>query len=697
MAEKTWHIDDLPNPHLALTMPGGFSGIDHGRSMLLKEYPLAYGADWDLLSREAKRGLIDLRTAHLDAAHLPRDYDSLNDAAKLEARKQVLSSWYDSRDPGELVSNVDNLIAALYLWVEEYEKACRYTRGFYFRRDPKTKYELVRMMMSPPKVPSEPAKTVAVMPRSTTKTVTVIRQLCKMMAIVRPYTKILISEINEDRTKEEMGTIRDDLLNNELIHRDFGGPGKLFPKRSGGGKTFNEKVMDFLLYPGCSIHGYSLMSAQQGRHPIFGVIDDPEDENTNRDQEFRRKFFGNLFGRYLGMFYRGGKIGWMGTNSKGACISIALRGISEEVNDLDEVAEVLDTRFNSWIKFKMGMLRVDADGNTESIMPDHVSVDDYEARVASLGEVVAAAQLDGDPIGYGGTAFIRDTHRHGYMHCQRTHGTKAEEYFLDLHTGEEKPWAKFLEEIEATAAVDCADSTASDADFGACCVIGVNPAGKVFVLDQYNKRLISDEWPETGFQMADEWDAGRIGFDIAAMQNFVLRHAKRIRMEWEEQGRTPPMPYGVPHENKKKVHRILGTLRPLFRRNLIAFPHLSEIKLSDGTVHTPVRHPNRDSLHELKRQIDGFTDEGAAGHDDAADSLEMAVRLAGNRRGKKAIPNDPREAMVHKFAKIGAQFSPVLIPPEMWTEEMLEANEPDLPPAETSRQERRREFYDPYD
>lgn len=686
-----WNIDDLPNPHLATTLEDGFV-MDEAKQKIVAEYPFAYGCDWEKLTRKEKVALYPLRLAHLRAAHLSDYYDALTEDQQKKERAKVFTSWFHPDKPGELCNNVDNLIAALYLWVEFVEKGSRHTRGVYFRRDPKTKYEVVRLVMSPPKIESEPAKTAIVMPRYTTKTCTIIRQLCKMMAIVRPRTEILMSQFEEERTKEEIGFIREDVENNEVIHSEFGGRGVLFPKSSRGVNTWSNVQLDFLLHPGCRIKGKSYHAAMRGRHPIFCVLDDVEDEKKISDQDYRRQFFGNLFGRYMGMMGRGSKLVWMGTVIENSCISLAMRGSLDQSDGQDQVSEIMDTRFNSWNKFKIGMIRERADGTRESIMPDHVTVEGYDAKVEALGLAMASAELDGNPLGYGATALIRDERKHGYMHCK---GERGEEYFLDLHTGERMPWDKFLKELLTGGALDPADSTASDADYGAVNVSGVNPHGKFFILDQLNKRIISDEWPAIAMQMCMEWDADMLGIERVSFQTFILRIAMRVRRELEEAGQSPPRVVPIENAQKNKVQRILGSLRPLYRKNLIAFPHLSPVTIG-GVTHTPVEHPHKKHLIELKHQLDLFTDEGKrTDNDDAADSCEMTIRMLHFRKGQRVVEDNPVRRKWEEWERLGISFSPGTIPEHYWTDEMRKSV--DGPPVLVNESEGDSDFYDIYD
>jgi hypothetical protein len=644
-------VDSLPNPYLATYLPVDFTLSKDARS-ILTEHPLAYGASYAGLSNWAKRTLHPLRRAHLKAAHLPRDYDELPDEARQLARYAVYESWYDKRKTGDLVADVDNLVAGLYLYVEHLLKADAYTGGMYFMRDPKTKYDVVRQAMSPPKKATEPAKTVMHQSRGTTKTVTIIRQLCPFMCITRPYTEILITEVNGDRTQEEVGKIREDVENNILIHQEFGGYGKLWPRRGPGNRKWNQDELNFVRLPMCRLAGFSLDSAQRGRHPVFGVIDDPEDNDTVKQNGFREWFFEKLFSVYLGMFYPGGKITWMGTVIRGSCLQIALRGSDTRVDAFGDEDRYIDPRFDDWTRIHNRMVRINPlTGERESIMPDHTSVEAYDDRLQSWGAATRAAEMDGDPLAPGQFALLRDEFRHGYMHCQEP-GT-GNEYFLDLLTGQTLPWKEFLSSLYVATGCDPADSLATTADCGACNVSGADTEGTVYVLDQFIERMVADDWVERSMMMASEWNAVRSGWETAAMQRVVLRMAKRFARELEDQGRPVPLNIPVPNTGAKKHQRVLAALRPLYRKNLIRFPRFSPFTDARGVTHVPALHPNRSHLLELLKQLDTYTDEGASGADDGADSLQICLRAVGNRRGKSEKLKDQNTVRYERLERLG--------------------------------------------
>src|SRR5512139_3617213 len=96
----------------------------------------------------------------LSRAGLPQNYYGLSDSEKQRARMDVLTSWFDADRPEVLCTNVERLIQAHFLFVEFYLKPCEYNASLYYWRDPIHKYDMVRSMMAPPKVSTEPSKAV---------------------------------------------------------------------------------------------------------------------------------------------------------------------------------------------------------------------------------------------------------------------------------------------------------------------------------------------------------------------------------------------------------------------------------------------------------------------------------------------------------------------------------------------------------
>lgn len=634
-------IEQLPNPHLRHYVDSSIFSLDE--------------ADY----KDA------VRLAYLRAAGLPDTYDQMTAEQQKAARWSVLTSWYDPGKPNELVADIDKYIKAHFLWVEFFLKPDEQTGGTYFFKDSRVKYDLLRSAFGPPVNVDEPSKCVMHCPRGTTKTRTVIHEACSLMAACRPNTEILVSEINKDRTVEEMGRIRDIYERNALIRYDLGGQGSLYQKQSKSGSKWNDHQLDVLRFPGCTIKGYSFKSRQRGRHPILGIIDDPEDEDTVADQSFRQKFFHNLFRRYMGMFYRGGKIVWIGTVIRNSCLQIALKSITQDAVDAQDLEENFDERFESWNKIHIGMIQTDQKtGERFSIMSDHTSVESYDQKNRSYGAATVAAEYDGKPIAEGQTALVRDEYRHGFMYCQRKQGQSnvPDEYMLDLNTGRVIEWRLWLASLHTATGCDIADSVQKDADRGSVIAIGIDPSADVYVLDAIVKRQISDDWPETAFNMAVEWEASRAGFEVAAMQRVYYRMAQRLRDDFEDKGLIPPTPVPVVTSGQKKHMRVLGTLRPLYRKRKIRFRYFMPVTTPDGITHYPAPYENRRYYIELLRELDSYTDSGPSGHDDAADGLQIAIVAAGRLKGIEAEPQDESKLQLERWKQAGIEWHPGLLP-----------------------------------
>jgi hypothetical protein len=666
----TFAIEDLPNPHLAGFLPEGFLFGPEVKS-ILAEYRYAYSTEFARLDPFDQAEILPIRQAHLAACHLPADYDALDEAGKRSARFATFSSWYDPKTPNVLVTDTENLIASLYLWNEEYIKPAERNVAKYFYRDPAHKYEMVRAAFGPPKIETEPSKTLITAPRGSTKTVTLIRQAVSMMACVRPHTECLVSEINEDRTNEECTAIQREFEENELIHADFGAKGDLWPLTCRGVKKWNASRMDFC-HNGSAILGYSYKSRQRGRHPILWIIDDPEDPERPMGVEERKVFWNLLFRRGLPMLGRGGVFLWISTLILGGCCDRAMAAMMQDDPELKE--EMTDARFDDWKLHNFDLLQERPDGQVESIFPDHLSAEAYKAKEASLGKRDALAEYRGQRTAGGAFVFVREQFTHGYMHCRRG----MDEYMLDMVTGQTQPWKQFIESLYVGAACDPSNSTHKDADYGAVTVCGVD--GRQFptywLLDAYLKQDLADRLIWEAYELAGIWRCEKLAFESVAMQSLVVNLAKAYAAKLEEEGLTVPqlVPMISPHQQKSR--RIISSLRLLYVHRRIRVPYFGTVTDGNGVKHTSVDNPHKKYFTLLYNQLDYFTDEGASGADDGPDALHMTVRLLRNERGYEKVEEDPNQDQLAKWAEQGVVWSPHQIPLEAWTPEMWAEHSP---------------------
>lgn len=661
-------VDRLPNPHLrgylepSKKLEAELAALEAKgrRTILASEYPPL------------------LRAAHLRAARLPDDYDSLDAAGRQKARLAVLLGWFDADKPEELVRTFRNdagelcwdtpaLIAAFYLWVEEYIKPAKHNRGMYYNRDPWHKYAMVEVAFSPPleTVGDEPAKSLQTAPRYSTKTDTFIHQLSPMMAITRPHTRVLISEINATRTKEEMCKVRAEVEENELIHRDFGEAGQLWPTGNSGPKKWNSSEMDFVHHPGSWIRGVSFYSPHRGRHPNLWIFDDVEDRKTIHNTEHRRGFLDNFFRGKMGQFKYNDVLIGLSTLIPGSVFHMGMS--SRKLSDDDELAsEYRNIRFDDWRRVNHDLL-TEEDGQVRSIYPDHLSVAGFEAKKRTLGVSEAMAEFRGLAVAAGALALERREFKHEYMHCDGPDG----EYALDLRTGIKTAWDKFLAGLFIVTTVDLNDSLDTDSDLGAVITQGIDQDGIDYVLDCWIGRALTDDLIKRGYIVAACWRARVYGVEAAGpTQNTILRLAQRYGEELRQQHKAVPTCVPIEHSNVNKTLRIIGGLRPLYQQDEIRFPRFDTAHLADGSVHEPMNSPHQLYFQVLFDQLDAYTDEGPSGHDDGPDCLEMGVRLLAGQRGEIASQQHPNELVAHLFEELGWTIDPLNLPPQVWTPRM---------------------------
>jgi len=664
----TWTLESLPNPRLGEFLSPQYEIGPHVQA-IFKARKHAHSFEYEKLDFIDKAEVSPLRQAHLKAAGLPSDYDELSKVDQRTARFKVLRSWYDSKEPNVLVQDVEKLVKAVYLWVEWYIKPAERNVGTYFYRDPAHKYDMIRAAFGPPKVESEPSKTLITAPRGSTKTKTLIGQVVPMMVCCRPFTEILVSEINEDRTNEETTAIQREFEENELIQADFGGKGVLYPASCRGSVKWSPSRMDFIHHPKTMILGRSWASKQRGRHPTLWIIDDPEDPTRPMNADERRVFWTLLFRRGLPMLTRGGVFLWISTLILGGCCHQAMQGELEDDPELKN--ELADVRFDDWKMHNFDLLQFKDDGSVESLFPDHISVDGYYEKEKSHGKRDAMAELRGIATAAGEFVFPRDKYLHGYMHCIK----EGYEYFLDLHTGEQMPWKKFVDSVYCGTAADIADTDKKESDFCAAVTCGVNhyKFPTFYVLDAYIKKTISDDLVWNTFVQAAEWRCEKAAFEGGSIQNVVIRYASQYAKKLQDQGQVAPKIEAIINHRQGKVARILATLRVLYAHRRIRFPVFGTVTDAKGEVHTSIEHPHKLYLKRLLSQLDYFTDEGASGADDGPDALQMCIRLIGPNRGVERQEEDRNVEEHRKWAEGGIVWDKAQVPLEAWTPEMLES------------------------
>lgn len=604
----------------------------------------------------------------LKQAHLPQSYPKCTPVLQRKYRLRTLHSWFDLALPHILVTNLDNLAAALFLWVEFYYKPAELNSGKYYFQDPEGKYEMVKNCLRDNNWDGEPTKTVMTASRRMSKTETFVQQLMPMMGICRPFTPMLLSEINDARTGEEIGKIKEQVEENEIIHADFGGSGVLYPRTSRAGKKWSGHHLKFIHHPGSEIIGHSLNSSQRGRGPLFGIIDDPEDEDNSYNKEFRRWLMDKILRVYVSMFPPGGKFLWIGTPvHRGSCLSMAMKGLAEDGSQ-DEAAA--DKRLYDFHKIRYPIMYRNENGDWVSRQPERITVAQFKRKM-EINPMAVKAEILCEPVTPGDRVFRYDYYKHGFMHCTDETG---QEYFLDLLNGDRKPWKDFIDGLRVFGAGDLADGVSTDDDAGALVYVGIGSDRTIYVLDAFVKKCRVETLIEMSAVMGMVLNCEAIGWERVALQVVINRFIKRYYEKLRAEGKLIPQVIELDNMKKNKVRRILNMV-PMFGRYEIRFLYFSSIEDEDGTVHTPVPFERQASYEELLDQVQEFTDEGIRGPDDAIDTLEMAIRLSGDARGEEIVADEDlnmTDTILAKWGKLGMSFDKAQIPMEAWTPKMHE-------------------------
>lgn len=595
---------------------------------------------------------------------LPLDYASLDPDGQKEARLEVLTAWYDPDKPQELCSDPEAFVRAARLFCDYYLKPADCNSHVYYYDDPLHKYEMMRMCALPPKRPTEPSKVALHAPRFSGKTQTICRDMVTMVTVCRPNTIVLVVEINGDRTAEEIEWVSSQVKSNTRIHDDFGEAGELFPEGRKSNKKWNTKRLQFI--NGSELKGFAFGTGQRGRHPHLLIFDDVEDEDLIAQQGWLDKFNKQIFRKYMGMLGVGGHMLLMGTTQEGdSGLQNALRGIVETEEDYAS----RDERFDDWHLYSFEQVATLEDGSRVSVWNDRMSVEAFDAAMQTRGADAVLGEYQGRPTT--GTALVFDVSdiHHGYMQCTRE--DSAELFMLDLHTGEAVPWPEWLETLALFGAVDIADSLARENDDSSVCLIGIDPAQTVFVLDVDVRKRRIEKLIEQSLALAGAWGVPKLAFEEAALQSFVIRTASKIAAEMRDRGQDAPMVRPLPNKIQQKTALCLDVLTPLVRGHSIRFKRFMEVACSrDNKMYKAVPCDTARWHNILWKQVRTFTDEGAAGRDDAIDSLQMAVRFSGRTKGVRPAQVHPSTYALAAFERCGVTVEKYNIPSIAWTAEM---------------------------
>jgi len=599
---------------------------------------------------------------------LPKNYPSMTLRERRDTRLAILRGWYDKNRPGELIADFEKFLTAVHLWREFYMKPAEVNRGTYIYKDPTCLDDMIRDAFHAPLTEGMPSRCALAAARQLGKTRTFVHDIPLMIAVCRPFTKVLVAQLQGDRTAEELRAIKYQVQENERIQADFGGKGLLYPGRGSTDAIWTNKHLQFIHQYNVHIMGYSVGVSQRGRGPILIVVDDVDTGKVAKDVAAQRaKLINLIFSVFLKMLKPGSFFILLGSVAVGgSCIELALRGLTNLDGKVSD-EEGIDHRFDDWVKVRYGYMIKDKKGEWQAVQPERYSVATIQ-RELEHDYATTAAEWMCESVTPGDRSFNFNEYGHGYMHCADDVGR---EYMLDLSTWAERPWEEFRREIRVVGAGDIASGRSAECDCSASVFVGADAKGIIYVLDVFNRRCTFPTHVETTYSMAESWDCLEFGWEKAALQVLLTDHLIQPYIETlRAAGKTPPVFREMDHEAKKKTMRTLA-MSPLFNNRKIRFLHFDEVRGPDGKIHRPVDPIRRGYYDDLKAQIKEYTDKGLAGLDDACDALEMAVRLLGPSKGEAVEAPEPETAqqILDRWAEVGLKLPRTAIPLEKWPKE----------------------------
>lgn len=588
-------------------------------------------------------------TEWLRSTHLPLNYFSLSPEKQREARLQVLTSWFNPSVvfSWQLMDNLDNYLAAHKLWVDYYLKTSSWCEPMYYWKDPRHKYELLRTSLNDPLDESAGTKSVIVAPRGTTKTKTLVFEAASLMACCRPGTMIVVCEMNKDRTSEELRNIRRMLENNERIAEDFARSAPLFPAGARKGLPWNDTILSF--YNRSEIQGVSMGSAMRGKRCLYWILDDPDDGTWSRNSSLRRQFFSWLHRTVLPICgsRRGTKLLWVQTVTGGtSVVRYVLPSRINEISDDEDFAESRKLDFSSWNIKLFPLIYLAESGARESVWPEYKTPEDFDKMKASeIGRSAVMAEYQGVIINEGQSVFPRTVQGHGWMRTQ-------DDRFLDFSTGRAEPWRQWMENLHVVGAADLGSGSVTS-DPSAVVLVGLAPDNRLYILDAWVRRVPIDKLICTVFDhLVPLWNIQEFGWEMDAFQKVLAPLIKREADLRRVAGKRVPRFHGLQTFKKDKAFRAISTLTPLFMDHRIVFPHLMPYQSFQSCP-----HPHRTDIEELLEEMDGYTEEGTSGGDDAVDALEMACRILSRRRPRCVEESNAGEKDLQEWQEMGADVS----------------------------------------
>ncbi len=617
---------------------------------------------------------------------LPADYGTMSDDAKQQARKGLLSSWWDSRSPDILITDPYAFRVAFDFFTETYIKPSKEMCRVFPKPDCRWTPYWVNMVTHP--------SSALVGFRGSSKTV-FMHKMAQFVAVTRPHTPICLSEFNADRTDDEISTIQAHLEDNELIQAEFGA----MKPRKYGRKRWSSRCLD--LNNGSQIRGVSIKAGHRGRHPLLFINDDIEKDEDSDKEEWREWYIETFFFKVIvGMLRPGSHFLWTGTFlNPVSCLLTVVRKLDDRfryyktiscplivrktecdcgfhrIDDID--AEVLEEcpKCQTAVVYPKGDARARASfgPGTVSMWPEYYSVDDAvlmlegkgtrDQRIRAMGPTAFWTEMMNRPELGGETLFNRAKETHGY----RVYRLSDKKRHIEIMpTGRTELYDTWRQNIRVTGGVDpSGGGTSRTNDFAAIVILGFDPWGRCFLLDAWQGRCGYYALIQTALDLCESWKVEVLGWEANGVGRILTQQVAHLLIQYKDEGKRVPV--FVPINNTlRKEERIKGTLEvPMIHQKLL-FPFSSD----------PVEdciHRNQKSVDALTQQFDRYTLKGSGtGFDDLIDAYEMAYRVNQGYRPNRPIWRPDAEVVLEELAAAGIKLDKHSLPRTMWTKDIWE-------------------------
>lgn len=576
-----------------------------------------------------------------------------------QCRLALMRGWYDPDKPNVLMRSPDLFLVALNFFIDFYVKASSCCKHQYPIRDCRHKPTMQTMFTRP--------RSALVAPRGCSKTYSVVYEMGQFIVVSRPNTGLLLGSETKDLTKIKIKEIRRRTETNEKIAHDFGVVWSIERSTS---RDWSNSCLDFL--NGSQIEGSSIDQATRGRHPMVGLIDDPEGKKS-KNPNWRKQFMKWLFQDYLNQFDdKGTHVMWIGTILDiDSCLYRAIH------NDDPE------KRFIAWERKILPMVHDDGTGKMVSCWPEKLTIEEFERKkggtdgedgtVTPIGMAAVMAEFQGTPIPSGDRMFVRDERRHGYVTYLDDEGRKR---IYDPETGKTKDFQELFEECFRYGALDAANSTKKRSDESFIVIGMYDPDGILWFVDAWARRCFFKVAVQETLMRSHQWKLQRFIFEEVLLDDIAMREAIEMRKDRLEHGFHVPVFASMSTGGVAKPLRI-ERMKVSWDAGRIKLPLFKEI---DG--YKPIEHPSREAMQKLIDQFDTQTIEDDANRRDdgcdAAEKIHRASRARPARVGRKS----PGQVRLEEWEKMGIEVDPMRVPESSWTKRMREKFNDRLRPAQ---------------